>query len=115
MIFIRWVIIFQECLMVGFNKSFLQLFFIFIYTLGRETVGDLVGLLYLVDFIKNLLEDAVKEASTFAIEYEQYSYLWKDDKHEKLLEILADFERKKNAFLMLEKFKEEVILINFKN
>ncbi|KAL5283455.1 hypothetical protein ACFFRR_005999, partial [Megaselia abdita] len=74
---------------------------------GRETVSDLVGLLYLVDFIKNLLEDAVKEAKVFAIEYEQYSYLWLDDKQEKLSELLIEFEAKKNAFLMLEKFKEE--------
>lgn len=67
-----------------------------------------MGLVYLVDFIKSSLKDAVEESRVFAVEYEQYAYLWVDDKQEKLAEILADFETKKNAFLMLERFKEEV-------
>lgn len=68
----------------------------------------MVGLLYLVDFIKSSLEDAVEKAKVFALEYNQYGFLWLDDKQEKLAGILADFEAKKNAFLMLEKFKAEV-------
>lgn len=87
------------------NSSF---YIFFSLLLGRETVSDLVGLLYLVDFIKNLLEEGVEEASLFVIEYQQYKYLWMEDKQEKLAEILVEFEEKKNAFLMLEKCKGEV-------
>lgn len=81
--------------------------------LGIEAMSDLIGLVYLVDFIKNLLDEAVEECRNFALGYEQYEYLWVDDKQEKLQEILADFEEKKNAFLMLERFKMEVINIIF--
>lgn len=68
--------------------------------------------MYLVDFIKTSLEDAVEEARIFTVQYEQYGYLWLDDKQDTLSQILADFEAKKNAFLMLEKFKGEVGFCN---